>query len=62
MKRFNIQFNEIERIEYAIRCGGIRGILILKKYGVKRKQMSRTLGIYIILFTGSYKKYLFYNE
>lgn len=62
MKRFHVQFNEIESIEHAIQYGGIRGVLTLKRYGVKRKQLSRTLGIYGIFFMGSYKKYLFYNE
>lgn len=45
-------------VEKAILSGGIKGIRIMMKQKVKRKQFSRTLGIYLIMLFGSYKKYM----
>ena len=45
-------------IEKAIRRGGIYGVSRLIKYKVKRKQATRTIGIYLVMLLGTYKKYL----
>lgn len=61
MEKMSIESLKIKEIENAIKSGGAKGVLILKKYKVLRKQMTRTIGIYIIFLMGSYKKYLFYK-
>lgn len=50
-----INLNELEE---AILNGGFKGVGYLLKIKFKRKQMARTLGTYIIMLTGRYKKYL----
>ena len=47
-----------QEIKEAIERGGLKGILILKKCKVKRKQKVRTLGIYLIMLTKKYKMYM----
>lgn len=46
------------KIAEAINTGGVKGCLFLMKFKVCRKQLSRTIGIYIIMFFKTYKKYL----
>lgn len=45
-------------IRNAIRTGGFTGTKIMKSLNVRRKQKQRTLGIYLVMFFKSYKKYL----
>lgn len=58
MRSNNLDDKYTYRIQHAIETGGIEGCRILKKMGVKRKQWIRTLGIYIIMASKVYKKYL----
>ena len=50
--------NEVKDIRSAIRKGGVKGIAALIKFHVKRKQPQRTIGIYMIMGIGAYKKYI----
>ena len=52
------KLNQNLEIESYIRKGGIKGAIQLAKYKVRRKQFSRTMGIYMIMLSGKYKKYL----
>lgn len=54
----NVTSDKMMSIEKAIRSGGFQMVHAMWKMGVKRKQHSRTLGIYYIAVTGKYKKYL----
>lgn len=58
MKKSGVENTDIECIEDAIIAGGVKGVRILKKYNVHRKQRSRTIGIYVIMMLGTYKKYM----
>ncbi len=48
----------LEEVEKAINKGGLKAVKILRRHKVKRSQKSRTIGIYVIMFFKSYKKYL----
>lgn len=58
MENVEIDTKNTDLIKKAICRGGIQGTYILKKFGVGRKQRSRTMGIYIVMLLESYKKYL----
>lgn len=58
MKKMDVATSQVLYVEKAIKAGGIAGVSIMIKQHVKRKQLSRTLGIYIIMLLGSYKKYM----
>ena len=58
MKIQNYNEERINRIEKGIHNGGIRGCLTMKKLNVKRKQTSRTIGIYLIMLLNLYRKWL----
>lgn len=58
MKHTGICTPDIECIETGIRVGGIKGVRILNKYKVSRKQLSRTIGLYVVMLIGTYKKYM----
>lgn len=58
MRRQGFTDGVLNEIETVIRTGGVKGMLRLKKLGVYRKQRSRGLGIYLIILTGAYKKWL----
>lgn len=58
MEQSGVDRKEIAVIRSAIKKGGLKGVYCLKKFKVQRKQHSRTLGIYVVMLTGSYKKYL----
>ena len=58
MKDEHMETSEVLDVENAIYSGGVKGVSIMAKQGVKRKQTSRTLGIYLIMLMGSYKKYM----
>ena len=59
IKKINLDTQQgIADVEKAITNGGITGVFIMAKQKVKRKQLSRTLGIYLIMLLGSYKKYM----
>ena len=45
-------------IEKAIQSGGIKMVRTMMQLGVKRKQRSRTIGIYLIAILKKYKKYI----
>ena len=49
---------DIVCIEEGIKAGGLKGVSVLKKYHVHRKQMSRTIGLYVVMLLGTYKKYM----
>lgn len=55
------KYKIVDRIRKAITRGGIRGCVSIFKLGVKRKQIARTIGIYFIMLTKKYKKYLLDN-
>lgn len=59
MEQSGIDRKEVSVIRSAICKGGLKGAYYLKKLGVHRKQFSRTIGIYLVMLTGSYRKYLF---
>lgn len=48
----------LDEVERAIRKGGITGIRYFVKHNIKRQQKSRTIGLYLIMLTKLYKKYL----
>ena len=47
--------SEVERV---INKGGIVGIRFFIKHEIKRQQKSKTIGLYLVMFTKMYKKYL----
>ncbi len=49
---------DMEQITVALRHGGIKMVKTMIKLSVKRKQKSRTIGIYLIALTKKYQKYL----
>lgn len=49
---------DISKVEHIIRTGGIYGAFTFVRWKVKRKQFSRTIGIYLVMLCKSYKKYL----
>lgn len=49
----------LDKMQEAILNGGIKGVGYLLKINFKRKQVARTIGTYLIMLTGKYKKYLF---
>jgi rhamnosyltransferase len=58
MEQVGLDREEIAIIRDTIKKGGLKGTYRLKKFNVKRKQFSRTIGIYFVMLLGSYKKYL----
>lgn len=58
MRRIGIESSDIDAIEKGIKDGGLKGIKILRKYKVHRKQKSRTFGLYVVTMLGTYKKYM----
>ena len=58
MKEEKLETPKVIDVEKAITIGGIKGVLIMARQRVKRKQLSRTLGIYMVMLLGSYKKYM----
>ena len=58
MKEQQLETPETIDVEKAITIGGIKGVLIMVRQRVIRKQISRTLGIYLVMLFGSYKKYM----
>lgn len=49
---------DVECIEAGIKAGGVKGVSVLRKYHVRRKQKSRTIGLYVVMLLGTYKKYM----
>ena len=58
MEKMDFLSREMMEIRKSIDYGGTTGVLILAKYKVKRKQVVRTLGIYLIMFLKMYRKYI----
>jgi rhamnosyltransferase len=58
MERIGLTSEKIDEIRKAISKGGLYGVYILKKHRVKRKQFARTIGIYVMMLLGTYKKYI----
>ena len=58
MRKAGVITPDIERIETGIKAGGIKGVSVLRKYHVRRKQKSRTIGLYVVMLLGTYKKYM----
>ena len=58
MRKAGVITPDIERIEAGIKAGGIKGVSVLRKYHVRRKQKSRTIGLYVVMLLGTYKKYM----
>lgn len=58
MKKAGVIMPDIACIEAGIKAGGIKGVNVLKKYHVQRKQKSRTIGLYVVMLLGTYKKYV----
>lgn len=58
MRKAGIKSLDVDSIEKGIKAGGLRGIKVLKKYDVHRKQKSRTIGLYAVMLFGTYKKYM----
>lgn len=58
MEQSGIDKEDVEVIKSTIRKGGLKAVFQLKKFMVQRKQISRTLGIYLVMLTGSHKRYL----
>lgn len=56
----NFQIDKINEIEDAIHYGGIKMFWTMLRFGVRRKQSLRTIGIYITALFGTYKRYLLY--
>ncbi len=52
-------FPQSDRIRKSISRGGLMLVNTMRTMKVKRKQLTRTLGIYLIALTGIYKKYLY---
>lgn len=48
----------IQEINQTLRRGGVKGVYSMYKMKVKRKQLQRSLGIYLIMLLKSYKKYI----
>ncbi len=57
-REHNIDLSVMKEIETAIKSGGVKGVRILKRHKVKRKQKSRTIGFYLIVYLKLYKKYI----
>lgn len=51
-------FERKHEIESAIRKGGLYGCFIMAKNKVKRKQLTRTIGIYYLMAIKKYRKYI----
>lgn len=58
MESIGGQTDEMVKIRKAINSGGLKGTLILRQQKVRRKQMVRTFGIYLIMLLKRYKKYM----
>lgn len=58
IREAGIESSDVDSIENGIKAGGIKGASVLKKYHVHRKQRSRTIGTYIVMLLGTYKKYM----
>jgi len=52
----------IDDIELSLKTGGIKGVKILRKYHIKRKQKARTFAIYFIMLFGLYKKWMWEKQ
>lgn len=61
MLNHGIVNEQLKKIKDSILSGGFRGALGLIRYKVRRPQVSRTIGIYIIMLTKKYKSYLTYK-
>lgn len=61
MDKEGIQNKDLKKIKKSITKGGVGGVFQLLRFGVRRPQIVRTLGVYIIMLTKSYKKYLTYR-
>lgn len=59
MKKNGVETGEINKIKKAIENGGITGAIEMKTMKVARSQKARTAGIYIVMITGAYKKYIY---
>lgn len=49
---------KLDEIETVIQSGGWRGLNYLIKNKIKKKQLAKTLAMYIVFLLGSYKRYL----
>jgi len=58
MENAGIKSNETNLIKKAILNGGVNGCRIMIKHHVKRFQISRSVGIYFVMFVKGYRKYL----
>lgn len=58
MRKAGINSADVDSIEKGLKAGGISGVKVLRKYNVHRKQKSRTIGLYVVMLLGTYKKYM----
>lgn len=61
MNKEGIKHSDLTRIKKSIINGGVCGVFQLLRFGVRRPQVTRTFGIYLIMMTKRYKKYLTYR-
>lgn len=59
MKQNNFESPFIDKIASSINRGGLTGCVNMIHFGVKRKQLSRTIGIYLVFLFKTYKKYIY---
>lgn len=52
-----LQNSKVDQLEQVIEKGGVYAVLQMIKWKVKRKQISRTIGIYVVMLLKSYKKH-----
>jgi rhamnosyltransferase len=58
LRQHKLNARVLDEAEAVIRNGGIKGVRFFWSHGVKRKQKSKTLAIYLVLLTKKYQKYL----
>jgi len=58
LRQHKLNARVLDDAEAVIRNGGIKGVRFFWSHGVKRKQKSKTLAIYLVLLTKKYQKYL----
>ena len=60
LKQHHLNAEILNMVETVIKKGGLKGIQFFINHKIKRKQNSKTIGLYLIMLTKKYKKYLFY--
>lgn len=59
LRQHHLNAEILDVIEAVITKGGLKGIRFFMDHKIKRKQKSRTIGLYLIMLIKKYKKYLF---